>query len=850
MRKIFIILGTLILLLLVAVVLTPVLFKGKLIELVKTEANNGLNASLDFTDADLSLIRDFPKLSLGLEELSIVNQAPFDGDTLLSMRSFQFAVNLFSAMGDGPIEINALVLDQPKISLKTLEDGRTNWDILQEEEAAASSDTTASPAVNLAMQRYEMLDGEIVVDNRSNGQLISLEGINVNSSGDFTAARSLVSTTVDIANAFIRNENVPLLNNARVQAKLDLDVDQETGRFTFRENELRVNDLAVNFDGSVQEAGDGYQMDLTFDTPTAAFKSVLSMIPYIYKKDFSELQAAGSMSLQGKINGLLEGERVPAFDLALNVKDGEFQYPDLPTPVKNVQIALTANNPGTNTDATVIDLKNLHLEILNEPLDMQTLVKTPVSDAYLDASVKGKLNLDEIRNIVPMEEGVALNGRVQSDIRLRGNMSAIEENRADGYSVAGKLGISGVAYNSPDLPEKIMVENADLDFSPERASLKNFRAKVGDSDLQANGVLENIFGYIFHGQTVTGTLALNSRAFNLNPWMAGESEPLAPVELPDKIEFLLAAEFGALTFDNLNLKNVKSQLLLKDRQLNLMDLSANLFQGTFSSNGTYSYLPPAKPKIYFDMKLVQVNIPDMFQNVVSVQNFAPMAQHMQGSMGGNLTLNTDLDGAMMPEWQQFFSEGSLTIPKVKVKDFLPFNKIAEVLKIDKLHNPALSNLAPKYTIKNGRFHLKPMTFQVDQYKIVASGSNGFDKSLDYKLKVHVPAAELKNQGNALISQLVKKDVNLLTNETVVVDVAVGGSFQDPSVKGSSASVLESASDPLKQAAQDEADKRKAELEKQAQAELEKQKADLEKKKKEAEDALKDKLKGLFKKKKK
>ena len=132
---------------------------------------------------------------------------------------------------------------------------------------------------------------------------------------------------------------------------------------------------------------------------------------------------------------------------------------------------------------------------------------------------------------------------------------------------------------------------------------------------------------------------------------------------------------------------------------------------------------------------------------------------------------------------------------------------------------------------------------------MATGSNGIDQSLDYQLKIRIPAAEAKKRADAYLGQLLKRDISALTSETVVMDVLIGGTYKDPRITVSAAEVFKAAVDPLAEAATEAARKaaadKEAELSRQAQAELEKQKAELEKKKKEAEEKLKAKLKGLF-----
>jgi hypothetical protein len=154
----------------------------------------------------------------------------------------------------------------------------------------------------------------------------------------------------------------------------------------------------------------------------------------------------------------------------------------------------------------------------------------------------------------------------------------------------------------------------------------------------------------------------------------------------------------------------------------------------------------------------------------------------------------------------------------------------------------MANLRGAFAIKDGRFHLNPTPLQLGRYQLTASGSNGIDKSLDYSLKIQVPAAEIKSSANSVISGLVKQDVNLLTDETIVVDVGVSGTFNEPSVKAKSSEIVKGTADQLKKAAEAEAEKQKQEIQRQAEEKANQQKQELENK---IKDKAKDKLKGLF-----
>ena len=95
------ILATLVALLLIFALTAPMILKGKIGEIVKSEANKMLTATLDFEDLDISLLRNFPNASIGLDGLTLVSGVePFVGDTIVAAERISVVVNLASLFGN------------------------------------------------------------------------------------------------------------------------------------------------------------------------------------------------------------------------------------------------------------------------------------------------------------------------------------------------------------------------------------------------------------------------------------------------------------------------------------------------------------------------------------------------------------------------------------------------------------------------------------------------------------------------------------------------------------------------------------------------------------------------------
>jgi Uncharacterized protein involved in outer membrane biogenesis len=111
MKKLLIGIAIFLAVLLGAMFAIPYLFKDEIVEQVKVSANESLTAKLDFSDVDVSLFRNFPKLSVGLKDLEVTNgPGPFEGVKLVRCERLDLAVDLWSAIFGDEVVINGIFL--------------------------------------------------------------------------------------------------------------------------------------------------------------------------------------------------------------------------------------------------------------------------------------------------------------------------------------------------------------------------------------------------------------------------------------------------------------------------------------------------------------------------------------------------------------------------------------------------------------------------------------------------------------------------------------------------------------------------------------------------------------------
>ena len=864
-KKIFISLGLFIALLIGAVIVLPILFKDEIIQKVKDEANKNLNAKLDFGGFDLSLLSTFPDFKLSLNDLSIVGTDLFNEDTLIAVKSLELNVNLMSVIKGEQYQINAIVLDHPHILAKVLKDGKANWDITKPSPETEQSGAEEPSSFKMTLKKFEIKNGNIIYDDASLGFKTALVDMNHNLSGDFTQDNFTLETETTIEQFDMIYEGIKYLNKVKTTIKMDMEADMPNFKFTFKENEIQLNRLFLGLDGFVAMPGDDIDMDFKYFAKKTEFKNILSLIPAVYTKDFESVKTSGTLALDGYLKGKYNETSMPGFGTKLLVENAMFQYPDLPQAVKNIQVNVNVDNKDGVPDHTVIDIKRFYFEMANNPVDIKMLIKTPVSDANIDGVIKGKLILSSIKDIVPMEEGESMNGTIVADVTLKGRMSSVEKGQYDKFTFLGQIMAMDMNYKSKDAPYGINISKAYLNFSPKFVELSTFESKIGKSDINASGKIENFLEYMFKEELLTGTFNMNSKLMDLNEFMEdsdapatasaapAEETPMSVIEVPGNVNFTLNTAITKLIYDNIEMANVSGAVKIADQKVSLNNLKMNLLGGSMVMNGGYETRDAKNPGIDFDLDITNFDIQKTATTFNTVEKMAPVAKNCHGKFSTILKLAGKLDKAMEPVLNSLNGKGKLSTSGVVLQNFAPVNKIADALKMDQYKKLALNNINISYEFKDGKVTTEPFDIKLGNTMAKVGGSTHFDQTIDYVWNLEIPRSEFGGAANTvltgLVSQANSKGANFTPGEKVKLNVLVGGTVTNPTVKVNLKDAASGVVDDLKDKAKEELDKKKAELEAKAKeeaerlkneatnkanAEIDKAKAEAEKAKNEAE----------------
>jgi uncharacterized protein involved in outer membrane biogenesis len=132
--------GITFLVLLLALILIPIIFKNQIKEMVVDEVNKNLNAELSVGDFDLTFISTFPNMTVELYDTKLVGKDKFKGVELVKMKKMSANVGFWSVIAGDQVEVNEIHIEKPIIDIRILEDGFANYDIVKSDDEKTKED--------------------------------------------------------------------------------------------------------------------------------------------------------------------------------------------------------------------------------------------------------------------------------------------------------------------------------------------------------------------------------------------------------------------------------------------------------------------------------------------------------------------------------------------------------------------------------------------------------------------------------------------------------------------------------------------------------------------------------------
>ena len=790
-KKILKILAILVLLFIGVLIAIPFLLEAKVGDIIRNNVNNSIDGNFDFASADLSLISSFPNAEVTIQDIYLVNAAPFEGDTLFSAREVALKMGiseLFKSEKD-PISIRSLLIDGANLNIRVDEEENANYDIGKKEETTSES-SEASDGFSFAMESYEITNSEISYKDMATAMYLEVTDITHKGSGDLSLDTAELNTATE-AHVSFELDSAKYLNKNSIKLDALIGIDLKENKYSFLKNEALVNQLPLVFEGFVKVNEDNQEVSVSFKTPSSEFKNFLAVLPEEYSKNIENVKTTGDFMLKGNFKGIVDDEHIPQFAITINSDNASFKYPELPKSVTNIHIDADIKNTTGLTEDTFIAIRKASFMIDQDRFSISSRITELLGNTVVKATAIGKMNLANISKAYPVESDLELKGLLSADISTAFDMASVEHKKYENTKTNGTLDIKGFEYNSAEMANPVKIDILAMNFTPGTVNLTEMQGTTGQTDFKVNGKINNLLGFLFNEEKVTGDFDLQSTTFSLNDFMVEEvasseeakttSETTAEdrIKIPSFLDANIDASANRVLYDNLVLKDVSGNLKIKDEKALLSNMSSSMLDGRLTLNGEVS-TKEATPLFAMKLGMDGFKIGETFKALELFKVLAPIANVLEGKLNSTISIAGNLENDFTPDLQTITGN---VLAEVLATDINPkraelFSKLGSKLSFLKSEKLNLKGLKTALSFENGTVKVKPFTIHYDDIAVKVDGGHSFDKKLNYTATLDVPARYLGQEVNNLIAKIDEKELEQLT---IPVTANIGGVYSDPTV---------------------------------------------------------------------
>ena len=783
MKKAFKIIGITFLIIIVLLLAIPFAFQSQIKNQIKNYINQNLNAHVEFSDLSLSLFKSFPHANVTIEDLTITNFAPFEGDTLAAVKSISFNMSIMELFKskEEPLVVNSIAIDEASLTLKTDTSGNQNYDIAKSNEEKTTSE---SKPFSLDIEDYSLSKSTLTYIDEESKTVLQISELNHNGKATYSSDKSELDTKSE-AYVSLSLDSTQYLKHNSVKLDAIIEMDFDTDTYTFKDNKGFVNQLPLEFSGFVQLLENGQKIDITFENPESSFKDFLAVIPETYSKNIATVETTGDFKVKGELKGLISEETIPTMDISITSDNASFKYPDLPKRVENISINTIIKNTTGYINDTYLEIKTLNFKIDNDEFKSSATLRNITQNMLVNANIDGTLNLGNISKAYPIQLDTPLNGILKAKLNTAFDMNAVETSAYERIKTNGSASLTGFSYASKDINNPVEISKANITFNPETVTLNTFEAKTGKSDISVTGTIRNLIGFLLNKNDLQGNFNVNSNTFVLDDFMTSENESTTTptnkeaMKIPEFLDCTLNANAKTVVYDNLNLKDVKGTLTIKDQKASIKDLTSNIFDGVLALNGDVSTKTDV-PTFDLNLGANGFDIMKSFESLDLLKALAPIAKVIQGKLNTTINLSGTLNEEFTPNLNSLngnaFAE--LIGSKMNSDEVKLISSLSQSLNFIDFTKLDLNDLNAHLDFADGKVNIKPFNLKYKDIGIVVSGSHGFDKTLAYNAVFNVPPKYLGNDINQLISKINDKEVN---NIIIPITANITGTFTSPKV---------------------------------------------------------------------
>ena len=326
------------------------------------------------------------------------------------------------------------------------------------------------------------------------------------------------------------------------------------------------------------------------------------------------------------------------------------------------------------------------------------------------------------------------------------------------------------------IPEAVYFNNLDFHYTPELCEIADADVKLGNSDFQLYGSVENLEPWLEHKAMLLGDLQFTSnytdvdQIMELVSGMGSDKDTLEqmrqednvpkeanPFIVPLDVDFTINTHIKrSLAFGN-DLGDLAGAVTVKDGVAILDQIGFVCKAATMQLTALYKSPRPSHLFTSLDFHLLDIQIDELLDMIPAVDTLVPMLAAFNGNANFHLAAETYLNARYQPLMSSLKGAAAIDGKNLVVMDNNSISQIAKLMQFkswkDKDNKIIIDSLDVELTALNKVVEVYPFLINMGKYQLCASGRHSLDNKCGYHIEL------LKNPLLARVGVDIKGDIS-------------------------------------------------------------------------------------------
>ena len=719
--------------------LALIIYKDRIIEMVKSEVDNRIKTELAVEKIDINILRGFPNISIQFTGVKF--HSAFEEELLIEGRHMYFVVSVLDLFYN-KISIERLEIDNAKLIIHKDEDGNNNYDVFKVTETIASNDGS------LDIGSVKFLDVEIVHmdetrsinDEFKISNLLGSVALNDSIYKFGVQANGVLSKTNKAYLDWLKGKSIYLNTNSTYNADEIIDFDL---------SDLTIDNSDFKFSGFV-ELKARKRVSFILEGENLQFSNLASLFPEKVRSRISHFDANGMIGFDASLKGNFANNNWPGFFANFKLKDFVVSHAQLEFPMKDLYLDGDIDIDNLSKLGTAhLEVSKFEASVNNKVINIKGSIDN-FENPLINTVIKGDVDVAWLMSLglekTPDEYGAStgfVNVDINTSLSMKSDMKSIDHEKT---LFNGKMRFENVGLDSVfGLPLRNVRGMAS--FSNTKVELINLKGFYGVSDFDINGfvmILElNQTGI---ETKMESKIEIKSNKMDLDEVVkAITSRPRnSSFESEERADFYidLDLEVNELKFRRFLGKKFRArteidQNVVKIRKVISKGLGGSVaFTGSITRQFNGDYYIEAKTKTQtIDLDSLFYVFNDFNQKFIT-------ASVVKGDLDSDVYTHMYFNNDWKVYRSLLYAEGVFQVKNGELNKFQPIMSLSSYLKNEEenLANLRFSDLESSIVISNDTVYISDMYIGSNVRNIKVGGYHTLDQAIDYRLSVPISGA--------------------------------------------------------------------------------------------------------------